>query len=207
MLQELIRLLGIEDDDAHVRERARRSIRIGDRYANVRLTNQFGRSVRFHDHFVSGRALIANTMYATCRDSCPVTSARLASLRKVLSPVFGDQLSIVSITLEPHLDTPEILHGYAEVYGANSRADDLCEWQFLTGHPDDVDCLRRSLGFYDLNPVIDRDPTQHASLLLFGHGQTDRWAYLPAELDEPLLVESIRRIAGVSFEQRYGIRP
>jgi protein SCO1/2 len=70
-----------------------------------------------------------------------------------------------------------------------------------------VDRLRRSLGFYDLDPVVDRDPTRHASLLLFGHGQTDRWAYLPAELDEHLLVESIRRIAGVSFEQRYGIRP
>jgi protein SCO1/2 len=207
MLQELIRWLGIEDDDAHVRERARRSTRIGDRYANVRLTDQFGRTLRFHDHFVVGRALIVNTMYTTCRDSCPVTSARLASLRKVLSPVFGDRLSIVSLTLEPHIDTPGILHGYADVYGANDRAGGLCEWQFLTGHPDDVDRLRRSLGFYDLDPVVDRDPTRHASLLLFGHGQTDRWAYLPAELDEHLLVESIRRIAGVSFEQRYGIRP
>jgi protein SCO1/2 len=91
------------------------------------------------------------------------------------------------------------------MYGAHERKKNVCDWQFLTGTKADTDRLRRSLGFYDLDPAVDSDITQHDSLLLFGNSTTDRWAVLPAALRLPLLIEAVRRVAGFTFEQRYGI--
>lgn len=179
--------------------------RIADRYANVPLINQYGARVHFVDDFVRGRALIVNTMYTQCRGSCPGTSEKIEQLRQAISPVFGDQLTIVSITLDPIVDSPKRLKSYAETYGAHEPRKGLCDWQFVTGRKPDIDTLRRSLGFYDLNPVVDQDITQHDSLILFGNAIKDRWATLPAALRLPLLVEAVRRVGGFTFEQRYGI--
>jgi len=179
--------------------------RIADRYANAEMTNQFGETVRFADAFVDGRALVVNTMYTRCRGACPGTSATLESLRRTLAPVFGRRLTFVSISLDPAADTVDALARYAGLYGAGRRRDDLPEWHFLTGAPGETDRLRRSLGFYDLDPAVDADVTQHDALLLFGNSTSDRWASLPAGVREPVLVEAIRRTAGFTPEQRYGL--
>ncbi len=178
-----------------------------DRFANVPMTNQFGEQVRFVDRYVTGKALIVNTMYTQCRGTCPGTSGTLEKLRKTLSPLFGKTLSMVSFTLEPEYDNVVTLKEYSRVWGAHERSETLCDWDFLTGTAENITRLRYSLEFYDLDPRIDSDITEHDALLLFGHEKTDRWAVLPAELPERLLIESIRRFCGTTFEQRYGIQP
>lgn len=179
--------------------------RIADRYANVPVFDQFGRRHMFRESFVDHRAVIVNSMYTTCRGTCPATSARLMALRRILSPLFGSRLSIVSFSREPETDTPARLRQFAGIYGANDHSAGKCPWHFVTGKPADIESLRRSLGFFDLNPKVDADVSQHGTLLLFGNGETDRWASLSAEMTEATLVESIRRFAGFTFEQRYGI--
>lgn len=182
-------------------------LKVADRYADAALRTQFGAPVRFRRAYIDdGRAIVVNTMFTTCRGSCPGTSATLESLRTTLSPVFGKRLTILSLTLEPAVDTVARLRTYAGLYGADRERADLCDWHFLTGDAVGVDALRRSLGFYDLDPRIDRDVTQHASLLLCGNSTSDRWAALPAELPKTELIRTIRRVAGFTFEQKYGIR-
>lgn len=176
-----------------------------DRFANVSMTNQFGEKVRFVDDLVTGKAVIINTMYSRCRGTCPGTSATLESLRATLSPIFGKKLSMVSFSLEPEFDTPDVMSRYAKIYGAGKPVDHLCDWHFLSGTRENTRILRYSLDFYDLDPRIDQDVTEHDALLLFGNETTDRWAVLPAALREPLLIETIRRVAGTTIEQRYGI--
>lgn len=180
--------------------------RIADQYANVVLYNQRGQRLKFCDDLVRGRAIVVNTMFTRCRGTCSGTMAVLQSLRKTLSPVFGKQLSFVSMTLEPEHDDVDVLQQYASLYDADEWSDALCDWHLVTGSAADIERLRYSLDFYDLNPAVDRDITQHDALLRFGNDVTDRWAVLPAGLREPLLVEAIRRIAGVGFEQRYGLK-
>ncbi len=178
---------------------------ISDRFANVRLVNQFGQPVRFRDDLVNGRALVVNTMFTVCRGSCPGTTAALQGLRDVLWPVFGRSIVFASITLEPETDSPAVLRDYAAGYGADRPRDDRCEWHFLTGGREAIEQLRRSLELYDLDPVVDADQTRHAAVIMFGNPRSDRWAVLPSALRQPLLVETIRRVCGTSFEQRYGI--
>lgn len=181
--------------------------RICDSFPDVAMTNQFGQSFRFRRDFIDpSNAIVINTMYSTCRGSCPGTSAMIEKLRKRLTPVFDKQMTFLSITLEPQVDTPAVLRSYAEAYGAGERKEGLCDWHFLNTSHDDLEALRHSLGFFEINPRLDRDITQHASLLLAGNPKSDRWCKVPANLDEGVIVEAIRRAAGTTFEQRYGIK-
>jgi protein SCO1/2 len=178
---------------------------ISDRFANVPLINHFGQAVRFRDDLVNGRAMIINTMYTNCDGTCPGTSARLQQLRDDLSPLFGRKLVIVSISIDPAADSPRVLREYAAGFDADMPRADRCEWHFLTGAVAAIEELRRSLGFYDLDPKVDADRTRHAAMLQFGNPNADRWAALPSALRKPLLLEAIRRVCGFTFEQRYGI--
>jgi protein SCO1 len=181
-------------------------LKVSDRYSDVPLRTQFDREVRFRQAYLSdGRALVVNTMFTTCRGSCPGTSATIKELRAALSPVFGKRLTFLSLTLEPAVDTVAKLRDYARAYGADREQAELCDWHFLTGTGKDIDALRRSLGFFDLDPRVDSDVSQHASLLLCGNSTRDRWASMPAGLRKIELVRTIRRVAGFTFEQKYGI--
>jgi len=181
-------------------------LRISDQFPNVSVTDQFGHEAGFRDRYLAAdKSLIFSPMYTTCRGTCPGTATTLKRLRRELAPVFRGQLVIVSFTVDPATDTPQKLLQYASGYDAEQRSTDMPDWDFLTGSVEAMERVRRALGFYDLNPRLDSDPSRHDATLLFGNPQTDRWATLPAQLRMPLLLEAIRRVAGTSFEQRYGI--
>ncbi len=180
--------------------------RRADLFADVPVTDQFGRTHRFLTDLVRDRAVIINTMFTVCRGSCPGTSETLERMRHTLQKTFAGRISFLSLSIDPAQDTPEALREYADLYGAGKPAlKDTPPWLFLTGTPQHVDTLRRSLGFYDLNKKIDSDITRHASLLLFGNDRTNRWATSPAGLRDGLLIEPFRRILGQTNEERFGI--
>jgi protein SCO1/2 len=115
------------------------------------LTDQSGRRVTLAD--LSGKVLAVTFIYTTCRDTCPVLTAKLASLQKPLGADFGQRVRFVSITVEPEVDTPAVLGAYAAVHGA-----DLAGWSFLTGPPDKVqDVVRRYGAFARRNRPGDID--------------------------------------------------
>jgi protein SCO1 len=105
------------------------------------LTDQSGRRVVLAD--LSGKVLAVTFIYTTCRDACPVLTAKLASLQKPLGADFGNRVRFVSITVEPEVDTPEVLRAYATAHGA-----DLGGWSFLTGPPAQVQDLVRRYGAF-----------------------------------------------------------
>ncbi len=181
-------------------------VRISDAFPETKMTNQFGRTYWFRRDFIEpGHAIVINTMYSTCRGACPGTSAMIEKMRSRLTPVFDQKISFLSVTMEPEIDTPAVLRTYANVYGAGNENEGLCDWHFFNTSHADLERLRRSLGFFELNPILDQDITQHASLLLAGNPKTDRWCRVPADLNEGVIAEAIRRVAGTTFEQRYGI--
>ncbi len=69
---------------------------------------------------------VTNFFYTNCPDVCPLQSARMARLQRD----FADQrdVRLVSISVDPKHDTPEILRGYAQRFGADPE-----RWLFLTG--------------------------------------------------------------------------
>jgi protein SCO1/2 len=102
------------------------------------LTNRDGRVVRPAD--LAGAPWIADFVFTRCVSSCPLLSARLARLDRVLPPELG--IRLVSFSVDPAHDTPAVLERYARALSASRR------WLFLTGRQKAEEQVRRlSLGF------------------------------------------------------------
>jgi protein SCO1/2 len=92
------------------------------------LTNRDGRTVSLAD--LAGRPWVADFVFTRCPASCPMMSARLARLNRDLPSELDVRL--VSFSVDPEHDTPEVLQRYAESFQAPDR------WLFLTGKREDV---------------------------------------------------------------------
>jgi len=105
------------------------------------LTDQDGARSTLDD--LRGKVAVVTFIYATCTDTCPLLTAKMASLQKPLAADFGARVRFVSITVDPEVDTPTVLRGYAKAHGAN-----LSGWSFLTGTPAVIDEVIRAYGAY-----------------------------------------------------------
>ena len=72
-----------------------------------------------------GKIWIADFIYTTCPGPCPMISSRMSELQK---PLEKTDIHLVSFTVDPLKDTPEVLRGYAEKLQAQPG-----RWDFLTG--------------------------------------------------------------------------
>lgn len=160
-----------------------------DQLSNILLYDQHGKPVRFYDDLVKDRTVIINLMYTGCGETCPANTAELAKINDLLGQRMGRDIIMVSLSIDPVADTPARLKQYWESFGAKPG------WLFLTGKPGEVDRLRHELGAYDLDPVIDANPTQHAGFITVGNDRTDRWTALPLLMHTPQLVGTILRIS------------
>ena len=95
------------------------------------LLDQRGDTLRTAD--LKGTRWIASFVFTNCTSVCPLITQKMATLRDALAAegVLGDEVRLVSITVDPARDTPEVLREYAGRFGG-SPPD---EWAFLTGEP------------------------------------------------------------------------
>ena len=143
-----------------------------NRFLNVALTTHEGREVRFYDDLIKGKTVLLNVMYTVCAAEaiCPLGIANLVEVQRLLGPRIGKDISMYSITLDPANDTPGVLKSYAKAFGVKPG------WEFLTGEKEAIERLRRNLGYANLDPVKDKDPSQHSGMLRYGIEPLERWA-------------------------------
>jgi protein SCO1/2 len=96
-----------------------------------RLTERSGRAVSSAD--LSGRVWVASFVFTHCPLSCPRITSVMKGLQGKLA---GTDVQLVSLTVDPDRDTPEVLAEYARRYGA-----DAGRWWFLSGPKDDLRTL------------------------------------------------------------------
>jgi protein SCO1/2 len=87
------------------------------------LTNQEGKP--FGSSELAGKIWIADFIFTSCRGPCPIISSRMSELQK---PLRDSDVHLISFTVDPDTDTPDVLHGYAERLHAQPG-----RWDFLTG--------------------------------------------------------------------------
>jgi protein SCO1/2 len=87
------------------------------------LVNQGGKNFGSAD--LRGKIWIADFIYSTCPGPCPMISSRMSELQK---PLEKTDVHLVSFTVDPAKDTPQVLRGYAEKLDAQAG-----RWDFLTG--------------------------------------------------------------------------
>jgi len=123
------------------------------------LTKQDGKRLTLKD--LRGKALAITFIFASCADTCPLLTAKMAGIQDRLGSDFGKKVHFVSITVDAERDTPEVLKQYAEGHKANPAG-----WAFLTGTPTEIRDVAKSYGiYYKKNPRGDVDHTFLTSLV------------------------------------------
>jgi len=80
---------------------------------------------------LTGKVWVADFIFTTCTMACPVMTGNMNLIHKAFKN--NDKVRIVSISVYPEYDTPEILKEYASRYNANTN-----RWHFLTGPEENV---------------------------------------------------------------------
>jgi len=144
-------------------------------FPNLELTNHLGEKVKFYDDLIKDKFVVINMMYAQCSEGiCPISTFNLKKVHETLGDRVGREIHFYSISLDAYHDTPRVLKKYAEDNQIGQG------WQFLTGNYDDIEIIRRKLGFYDHDPVVDKDRTAHAGVVRIGSDVYQRWMMAPA---------------------------
>jgi cytochrome oxidase Cu insertion factor (SCO1/SenC/PrrC family) len=135
-------------------------------FPNLVLVTQDNKPVRFYDDLMKGKVVLINFMFTTCDGICPSMTANLVKVQDYLGDRLGRDVNIVSITVDPAVDTPAALKKYAEQYKTKPG------WFFLTGKKENVDWVLYKLGGYV------EEKTDHSTLLIIGNEATGRWTKL-----------------------------
>ena len=165
----LLFILGITGWSAAVAEDSDSSTPWGrDYFPNTELVNQDGQKKRFFDDLIKGKVVAINFIFTSCTDSCPLETARLLQVQKVLGDRVGKDVFLYSISIDPETDTPEVLKKYTEKFRIGPG------WQFLTGNKDDITALRKSLGLF-IDGIDNGRNKDHNLSLIIGNQSTGRW--------------------------------
>lgn len=103
------------------------------------LTNQDGQRASLSA--LRGKVVAITFIYTTCIDTCPLLTAKMASLQGRLGRDFGPRVQFLSITVDPARDTPAVLKRYAERHGAQDAG-----WAFLTGTLSEIRSVAKHYG-------------------------------------------------------------
>jgi len=105
---------------------------------------------------LQGRIWIANFIFTSCSGICPIMTGHMSELQKKLLKAGLSTVKLVSFSVDPEVDTPEVLSRFAQKYGAQPGM-----WYFLTGRNDLIQelasqgfMLSASGGVYPPEPII-----------------------------------------------------
>jgi protein SCO1 len=118
-------------------------IQAGEVVPDFKLTNQDGQP--FHLGDFRGKAVVLTFIYTRCPlpNFCPLMSKNFAELQQRLSKEFPNKYQLLTITMDPEFDRPEVLKEYAARYEA-----DPSNWTFATGDTASINFVAGLLGLY-----------------------------------------------------------
>lgn len=128
-----------------------KSLTVDYQVPDVQLVRADGKQVSLAAELNDGRPVVMNFIYTTCNDVCPLSTQTFADLQAKLGND-RDKVHMVSISIDPEQDTPEVLARYAHKYGAKQQ------WQFYTGTVEASIAVQRAFDAYrgskmEHNPV------------------------------------------------------
>ncbi|HLF10984.1 MAG TPA: SCO family protein [Gammaproteobacteria bacterium] len=157
------------DEDPHAHHRPRAAVvdrlggAVGIAIPDAELVTQNGAAVRLATDVVGDKIVVMDFVYTTCTTVCPVLSAIFSQVQTSLAERLGQDVAIVSISVDPARDTPAALRDYSARHGAREG------WTWLTGAKPVVDKVLQQLGAY--TPNFE----DHPSMVLVGDGRTGQW--------------------------------
>lgn len=147
----------------------------------VLLTHE-GKEVRYYSDLLEGRTVIISFIFTSCTDACPLINTTLQRVQERLKDRIGKDIYILSITVDPEVDTVKVISDYRKKYKA------MDGWLFLTGSARNLDIVGQKMG-----QVFDKEA--HLTALLVGNTKTARWRKIPANLSDAIIASQVKDIA------------
>jgi protein SCO1/2 len=151
-------------------------------FSDVELLNQNGEKMRFYSDLLKDKVVIINSFFATCTSVCPPMNRNLEKVQEAFKDRIGKDLYIISISVDPDVDTPPLLKDYAAKFHAVPGRF------FITGKKENVNWALYKLGQYV------EDKNDHQTVIVIGNVRTGLWkkAFGLAKTEE--LIEIVRTV-------------
>ena len=98
------------------------------------LTNQNKENITHFDY--DDHIYVADFFFTTCPSICPIMTKNMVYLQSLLNDL--PEIKLLSFSVTPEIDTPEVLKAYAQQKGVNDR-----RWNLLTGNKKEIYNLAR----------------------------------------------------------------
>ncbi len=151
-------------------------------FTDIELTNQEGQKMRLYSDLLKDKVVVINSFFSTCQGSCLPLIRNMAKIQDSLGDRLGKDIYLISISVDPMMDTPQRLKEFAKKNGAKPG------WFFLSGEKTNVDFALKKLGQY-----VD-DKQDHLNIFIIGNNRTGLWkkAFGLAKSEELIkVVESV----------------
>jgi protein SCO1/2 len=150
------------------------------------LTDQSGKTVTRAD--LAGKVWVADFIFTNCGGTCPMMTGRMRKLQDALP----QEVRLVSFTVDPSRDTPQVLSNYAKQHGAGDR------WLFLTGEKSalyDLSIQGFKLALDDANGT-EAEPITHSTRIVLVDRQGQIRGYYSGLEEEALqrLSEDVKKL-------------
>ncbi len=150
---------------------------------DVTLVDQSGARVRLAEELAAGGPVLLQFIFTTCSTICPVLSGTFAAVQEKLP-----EARLLSVSIDPEVDTPARLAEYARRFQAGPR------WRLLGGRLDDVIAVERAFDAYRGNKM------RHQTLTFLHPGPRRPWLRLEGFLSAAELAAEVRRAGAVAAE-------
>ena len=152
-------------------------------FGDTVLVDQNGEERRFYSDLLAGRVAVIDSMFTTCVAVCPVMGQKMKAIQQAAGERLGDDVVLISISVDPTVDTPAELRDYAKRFDAEPG------WYFLTGDEANVHAVLAKLGL----AVDSKD--DHSTILLMGNEKTGLWKKTNGLSSSGELVELFQGVA------------
>ncbi|WP_460415288.1 SCO family protein [Pseudomonas sp. microsymbiont 2] len=153
------------------------------RFVDVSLLDQDGMPVRLEQDLVGDHLVVMGFIYTSCTTVCPVVSSIMSKVQQQLGGRVGEEVRLVSISVDPQRDDSRRLAGYARAFQHGPG------WSWLTGSPYAISETLKGLGSFSANLA------EHPPLILVGDGRTGHWTRYYGFTDPNVLVSEINRLS------------
>jgi cytochrome oxidase Cu insertion factor (SCO1/SenC/PrrC family) len=150
---------------------------------DVNVYDQDGKRLKFYTDLVKGRVVAINFIFTTCTTICPPMTATFRRVQQELTKGAGRDVRLISISVDPLVDTPERLRDFASKFKAEPG------WTFVTGEKIEIDSLLRALG------AAVGNKNDHTPIVLVGNDAAGHWTRAYGLSAPSALVKIINEVA------------
>jgi protein SCO1/2 len=149
---------------------------------DVSVIDQDGRTRHFYSDLVKDRVVVINFIFTRCTTICPPLGATFAELQRNFNSELGKSVFLISVSIDPRVDTPERLRAWGAKFGAKPG------WILVTGSPTEIKRLVQSFG------VEDTSVEDHSPLFVIGNEKKSLWKKVYGLGSAGVLIKTIRQV-------------